>query len=89
MKDTEEQKKDKVDKPQAHSGKKGSSVRGGSKAKAAKEIKEPAPGSRKSARLGDKRSAHDSERGNAEDNGAGEEDIVAGKALKKKKPAKK
>lgn len=89
VKDTEEQKKDKVDKPKANSGKKGSGVKGGSKAKAAKEMKAPAPGSRKSARLGDKRSAHESERGNDEDNGAGEEDIVAGKALKKKKPAKK
>lgn len=89
VKETEEQKKDKVDKPKANSGKKAASMNGGSKAKEPKEMAPPAPGSRKSARLGNKRSAHESEGGNAEDDGSEEQDPAEEKASKKKRKAAK
>ncbi|MCJ1469577.1 hypothetical protein MMC07_008212 [Pseudocyphellaria aurata] len=88
-KETEQQKKDKVNKPKANSGKKSSSTKGGGKAKASKETDAPAPGSRKSARLGNKRSAPEPERDNAGEDEAGEDNSAEEKAPKKKKTAKK
>lgn len=84
LKETEEREKDEVDKPEANSRKKPSGI-SGNKVKARKKMEAPAPGSRRSARLGNKRSAHESERGDAEDNGVGEEDPVEEKTPKKKR----
>ncbi|MCJ1428276.1 hypothetical protein MMC29_006185 [Sticta canariensis] len=88
-KEREEREKDKVDKPEANSEKKPSGTKGGNKVKARKNVEAPAPGSRRSARLGNKRRAHESERGDAEDDGAGEEDLVEEKAPKKRKKTTK
>ena len=85
LKESEQREKDKEDKPEENSEKKPSGTKGGNKVKARKKVEAPADGSRRSARLGNKRRAHESESGDTEDDGAGEEDSVEEKAPKKRK----
>ncbi len=79
--------KDTTEKPKANSGKKATGKKGGAKAKTPKEKKEPATGTRRSTRIGTKRSAPEGEEEVEEEE---EEKEVKEKApAKKRKTAKK
>lgn len=83
-KETEGEKETKMEKPKANSGKKALKKKDDDNAKASKEKRIPAAGTRKSARLGNKRSAPEIERNNGEDEETVNEEEVKEKAPKKK-----